>query len=72
MECGANFSQNLCTTSQDLSQNVENFSSLVQEAGLNKVTAKDVTKLLDSHRQQLSNEDLENWVIIINIKDWTL
>jgi hypothetical protein len=37
----------------------DNFSSLVQEVGLDEATSEDVTELLDSHGQHLSNENLE-------------
>ena len=38
---------------------VEDISRLVQEPGLDKVTAEDVTNLLDRHGQQPSNQCLE-------------
>jgi hypothetical protein len=39
----------------------ENVSRLAQGAGLYEVTAADVTYLLYSHEQHLSNEDLEEF-----------
>jgi hypothetical protein len=36
----------------------DKFSSLVQESGLDKAKSEDVTELLDSHGQQLANENL--------------
>jgi hypothetical protein len=41
---------------------VNDISSLAQEAGMDEVTAEDITQLLDSHGQQLSKEDLEHTV----------
>ena len=38
---------------------VEVISRLVQEVGLDEVTAESVTEMLYSHGQQISNEDLE-------------
>jgi hypothetical protein len=37
----------------------DDVSRLAQEAGLHKVTAEDVTELLNSHGQELSNENME-------------
>ncbi|XP_018430489.1 PREDICTED: tigger transposable element-derived protein 1-like [Nanorana parkeri] len=39
---------------------VEDVRRLAQEAGFSEMTTDDVTELLDSHEQQLSNEDLED------------
>ena len=50
------------TQFEPVENNVENVSRLVLEAGLDKATAEDVTGLLDSHGQQLSNEDFETWL----------
>ncbi|XP_053572819.1 tigger transposable element-derived protein 1-like [Bombina bombina] len=47
------------TSVEPLENIVEDVSRLAQEAGLSEVTTDDVTELLDSHEQQLSNEDLE-------------
>ena len=57
--CGANFSKNVCMTSQDLSQWRTLLRTLVGEARLDNVTPEDGTELLHSHGQQLSKEDLE-------------
>ena len=48
------------TEFEPVENTVENVSRLVQNAGLHKVTPENGTELLDSHGQQLSNEDLED------------
>jgi hypothetical protein len=37
----------------------DDISRLVQKAGLDEITAEDVTELLNSHGQELSNENME-------------
>lgn len=48
------------TEFEPVENTVEDISRLVQNAGLDEVTPEDGTELLDSHGQQLSNEDLED------------
>ena len=48
---------------------VDDVSRPAQEARLDKVGAKDITQLLDSHGQQLSNEDLEDMVKELSQKE---
>ena len=45
---------------------VDDISRPAQQASLNKVRAKDITQLLDTHGQQLSNEDLEGMVKVLS------
>ena len=42
--------------------NIDDINRISQEAGLDKVIAEDITELLDTHRQQHSNDDLEEMV----------
>jgi hypothetical protein len=54
MECGAHFSWNLCTTSQDLSQRrtlLKTSAGWCKEVGLYEFTTEDVKELLVGHGQ---------------------
>ena len=45
---------------------VDDISRPAQQASLNKVRANDIIQLLDTHGQQLSNEDLEGMVKVLS------
>ena len=45
-----------------LENTVDDVSSTTQQAGLDEVRAEDITQMLDSHEQQLFNNDLEETV----------
>ena len=47
---------------EPMDNTVDDISRPAQEARLDEVRAKDITQLLDSHAQQLSNEDMEDMV----------
>jgi hypothetical protein len=47
---------------EPMDNTVDDINRPAQETGLDEVRAKDITQLLDSHGQQLSNEDLETWL----------
>jgi response regulator of citrate/malate metabolism len=51
-----------CTGLEPMMNNADDINRTSQEAGLDEVTAKDITQLLDSHGQQHSNEDLKDTV----------
>ena len=47
---------------EPLDNTANDVSRPAQYGGLDEVTAEDITQLLDSYGQQLSNEDLEDMV----------
>jgi hypothetical protein len=47
---------------EPMMNNADDVNRTSQEAGLDKVIAKDITQLLDSHGQQHSNEDFKDMV----------
>jgi len=47
---------------EPVNNTVDDISTPAQQAGLDGVRTEDITQLLDSQVQQLSNEDLENMV----------